>query len=743
MQLSKMVAGLGLAARFILAPEGMALAASPALPAINTNNVLNITSFGAIGDGVTTNTTAIQNAINTATTGGATNGLSGGTVRIPPGIFLSGPLTMKNFVNLQLDPGATLRLLPLSQYPGGDVSPGNFLTGSSLHDLEISGSGGIDGQGAPWWPGYKTNSRPTVIAFSSCTRVLIQNLTISNAPAQNISIKGKAGQVLIQGITVLAPDSAGPTPSHNTDAIDLAETNAIIQNCFLSTGDDNVAMGSSASASADILVTNLLCGYGHGISIGSYTSGGVSNITVINCIFTNTQNGIRIKSDNDRGGRVQNISYLNLGMTNVNFPIQVYAYYNSVGTPNSVTPQLAVAMAATNNAVLSTTPVYRNLTFSNITATTASGYIAGILWPRSELPATNFVFNRVKITSTKSFEVYNSSGIQFLSSTVTPASSASSYLLYHADLTISNPAPVAALNTLDGLTTNGVGNSLALYNAAAALSNTNALADGPLTLGASTLSVSNNLQLYPASVLNFQLSSNPSLVAVYGGLALGGTLNLSSSPGFGPGTNTLLTYTGNLSGSLPTVGTAPTGYTYAFDTVTPGQVKLIVLPPAPPAPTNLLAFASNSLVQLTWASAPAAGSYNLKRATIQAGPFSPLAGALTSTNYTDLSVTNGVTYYYVVSAVNSGGESPPSNLASAVPTPSLAPVALAVQNDAGGMNLSWPADHRGWRLQIQTNDAAAGLGTNWAALIGSELTNQWTVALDPANGTVFLRLTYP
>ena len=187
MQLSKMVAGLGLAARFILAPEGMALAASPALPAINTNNVLNITSFGAIGDGVTTNTTAIQNAINTATTGGATNGLSGGTVRIPPGIFLSGPLTMKNFVNLQLDPGATLRLLPLSQYPGGDVSPGNFLTGSSLHDLEISGSGGIDGQGAPWWPGYKTNNRPVVIALSTCTRVLIQGITISNAPAQNIS----------------------------------------------------------------------------------------------------------------------------------------------------------------------------------------------------------------------------------------------------------------------------------------------------------------------------------------------------------------------------------------------------------------------------------------------------------------------------------------------------------------------------------------------------------------------------
>src|SRR5947208_3300367 len=68
---------------------------------INTNNVKVVTNaaYGAVGDGVFTNTTAIQNAINDATAGGTTNSLIGGTVEIPPGVYLCGPLTFKKNVN--------------------------------------------------------------------------------------------------------------------------------------------------------------------------------------------------------------------------------------------------------------------------------------------------------------------------------------------------------------------------------------------------------------------------------------------------------------------------------------------------------------------------------------------------------------------------------------------------------------------------------------------------------------------
>ena len=85
---------------------------TPALPIINTNNVVSVLTYGAVGDRVTTNTTAIQNAINKAATAGTTNGAAGGTVEIPPGIYLCGPITLANAVNLQVDAGAILRMLP-------------------------------------------------------------------------------------------------------------------------------------------------------------------------------------------------------------------------------------------------------------------------------------------------------------------------------------------------------------------------------------------------------------------------------------------------------------------------------------------------------------------------------------------------------------------------------------------------------------------------------------------------------
>jgi polygalacturonase len=554
--------------------------AAISLPQINTNNILNITNYGA---NVTNadNATAIQNAINAAAAGGTTNGLNGGTVRIPAGTnaYLSGPLTFKSYVNFQIDAGAILRMLPIDQYPGGIVNPSDFITGSSLHDIEISGSGAIDGQGAPWWPGYKTNSRPTMIYFGSCSKVLLQNTTFSNSPAQFIGIKGNnAGNVTIQGITVKAPPSIGVAyPSHNTDAIDLAETNAVIQNCYLDTGDDNIAIGSSAGLSRDILVTNCFFGEGHGCSIGSYTSSGVSNLTVINCTFSNTDNGIRIKSDNDRGGTVQNLNYLNLTMTNVNFPFCIYAYYNSVGTPSSISPNQAAAQTVA--AVTGTTPIYRNLTFSNITAYSVSGYPVGIIWARTEMPATNLVFNKVTLAGDRNFCLYNVSGAQFIDCDINTSATSNSFALFNAQVIITNSAPTNNLFTFDGVTTNGYSNSLKFYNALGSLKNTNVFDDGPLTLSASTLTVSNNLTLFPTTVLNYVLSTNTTKLAVVGNLRLGGTNNLSAGPGFTNGAYTLITYTGNLNGSVPTLGATPGGaYTYALDTNTAHQVNLIVSP---------------------------------------------------------------------------------------------------------------------------------------------------------------------
>jgi hypothetical protein len=734
----------------VLSLTATVASAAISLPNINTNNIILVTGapYNAVGDGVTTNTTAIQNAINAASAGGTTNGLSGGTVEIPAGIFLSGPLAFKSKVNLQLDDGAILRMLPYDKYPGGIVNPASFITGTSLTDIEISGPGAFDGQGAPWWPGYKTNNRPTMISFSKCTRVLFQDTTFSNSPAQHIGVKGTgAGNVTIRRISVIAPASSLPAAqaSHNTDAIDLAETNCIVQDCYLNVGDDNVAMGSSAGLSRDILITNCVCGTGHGISIGSFTSSGVSNITVINCTFNGTDNPIRIKSDNDRGGTVQNLSYLNLGMTNVNFAAMIiYGYYNEVGIPTNISPATAVAQGITN--ATGTMPVFRNITISNITATVAADGIAGIIWGRTELPATNIVLSHVNITAARSFDVYNAYGIQLLDCRLTNTTGSQKTLtIWNAGITASNTVSGAGggVVTIDGTNVNYGMNSLALFNSKASMLFTNALGANPITVNASTLTAGNNLFLPNTTTLNFTAGTSNSQIATTGNLNLDSLINVSAGAGFTNGSYTLFTYGSTLDWGPPTLGNTPAGFNYSFDTNTPGQVNLLVQLPPPAAPTNFIATPSNALVKLSWSASSGATGYNLKRATTNGGPYSILAPDLTSTNFNDANVTNGVTYFYVVSALGSGGESANSVQVSATPAPSLSPVNLLVQNSSGQLTVSWPADHTGWRLEIQTNSLATGIGNNWITMPDSIGTNQISIPIVDTNPAVFLRLTYP
>jgi polygalacturonase len=556
--------------------------AAPALPVINTNNIVNVTNFGATGDGETTNTTAIQEAIYAAAAGSATNGAAGGTVEFPAGIYLSGPLVLASSVNLQLDSGAILRMLPFGQYPvtwftnGSDVyfTAQNFISASGLQDIEISGSGAIDGQGLPWWPWANTNNavRPIMIAWSGCNRELIQNVTLSNSPMFHIAISGNSGNTTVQGVTVLAPSSSANPPSHNTDACDVAGTNILVENCNISTGDDDFTCGGGTS---DVLLTNNTYGNGHGVSIGSYTDGGVSNITVINCTFNGTENGIRIKSDNDRGGLVQDISYLNLSMTNVEIPIQIYGYYNEVGTPNNITAQTAASEPLA--AVTGTTPIYCNIMFSNITATSVSGNPVGIIWARTEMPATNIVFDKVNLTGYNNFCIYNVSGAQFIDSTINVSSSPTTFTLFDAQVIITNSAPNSAVSTFTGLTTNGYANGLAFYNALASLQNTNALGlNTAVTVAASTLTINNNLSINPSNTFNYVLGASAAEVAVGGNLVLGGTNTISAAAGFTNGTYTLMTYTGALSGSLPVLGSIPPGYYCALNTNTAGKVLLAV-----------------------------------------------------------------------------------------------------------------------------------------------------------------------
>ena len=154
-----------------------------------------------------------------------------------------------------------------------------------------------------------------MIALSSCERLLIEGVTLKDAPMFHIAISGKSSQETVRSVTIRAPASTDPVnPSHNTDACDVAGHHILIQGCDVSVGDDNFTCGGQTS---DVLITHCTYGYGHGVSIGSYTNGGVSNFLVTDCTFTHTDCGIRIKSDRGRGGLVENLVYQNLRMTDV------------------------------------------------------------------------------------------------------------------------------------------------------------------------------------------------------------------------------------------------------------------------------------------------------------------------------------------------------------------------------------------------------------------------------------------
>src|SRR5438270_6861690 len=344
----------------------------PALPSI-PHKLFSIKDFGAIGDDRTDNTVAIQTAINAALAAG------GGTVIVPAGVYLSGPLQVGSHLQLQIDSAAILQFLPIDRYPGGTAQGLDFISGSKLHDIALTGKGTIDGQGAPWWPFAKDKAakRPRMIALKDCDKILIEDLTLRNSPMFHIAISGHSSNVTVSRVIVRSPASDDPVlPSHNTDACDVSGTNILVKNCDISTGDDNFTCGGGTS---NVHITGCNYGNGHGLSIGSYTRGGVSNFLIENCMFTNTEFGIRIKSDRDRGGLVQNLTYRNLKMTNVGVPILIYAAYMATDREFRNLVKLTGETAATypSAAVAELTPVSRNITFQNITATTQNGRRAG------------------------------------------------------------------------------------------------------------------------------------------------------------------------------------------------------------------------------------------------------------------------------------------------------------------------------------------------------------------------------
>jgi autotransporter-associated beta strand protein len=520
----------------------------PNIPSLSTN----ATDFGAFGDGVSNNAPAIQAAINAvAASGGGTVIVSAvGTLTN----YLSGPLTLASKVCLQIDTNTVLRMLPMNSWP---LATTPFIKASNLHDIEINGAGIIDGQGANWWSPV-ASSRPDFIDLSGCFNALIQNVTLQNPPTFHLMLKGNNVNLTIQGITINTPNN-----SPNTDGMDLASTNVLIRNCTINCGDDNIEIGGSGAA-ADITISNCTFGTGHGLSIGSITSGGVHDLIVSNCAFNGTEYGIHMKSDRDRGGPVQNLRYLDLTMTNVSFPIAIYSYYHEIGSPSSsITVSPSMASTDVAQTVTGTTPIWRDVIISNVTAGATGGNIAGIIWGLPEMAVSNFTLCNVSISApTKTFQLYNAQAIQIIDSQLGGPVSADTLTLYNAQVTVTNTTASTNLVTVGGLAAPPTNNSLAFFNASAAIADVNVLGTGPITLGNSTLTFqqgsvdSSNTPIWIAAASIMTVTS--------GNNTFSGALAGSDSLTLAVPASTFLTLQGDCSGFSGTLAVTNSG-TLRFD----------------------------------------------------------------------------------------------------------------------------------------------------------------------------------
>jgi fibronectin type 3 domain-containing protein len=175
----------------------------------------------------------------------------------------------------------------------------------------------------------------------------------------------------------------------------------------------------------------------------------------------------------------------------------------------------------------------------------------------------------------------------------------------------------------------------------------------------------------------------------------------------------------------------PTATSYADDSVTNGtkyyyvvsaynsygqsvnsaEVNATPMAPAPYAPAGLAALAGNTQVSLTWTASTGATSYHVKRSTTNGGPYTQVS-APTAANFTDTGLTNGTTYYYVVSALNSAGESANSSQASATPaapgTSPPAPTGLGATAGNAQVSLTWTTSAGATSYHVKRSTTSGG-----------------------------------
>jgi polygalacturonase len=317
-------------------------------------------------------TERIQHAIDNCAAGKAVvlraNGLKN--------VFLTGPIALRAGVTLVVNANTALvasrdpRLYDLAPGSCGIVSDRGhgckpLILGDGARGGGIMGLGSIDGRGGAkllgqdvtWWDlahqakiTDKQQSVPVMIVLRHADDFTMYKITLRNSPNFHVGVNETDG-FTAWGVKIMTPKTA-----RNTDGIDPGSSrNVTIAYCSIHTGDDDVAVKSGRGVpSSNISILHNHFYTGHGMSIGSGTSGGVDHMLVDDLTIDGADNGIRIKSDRSRGGLVHDLLYRDVCIRDTKNPLVFTPLYTTF----------------TGDQL----PVYRDITLENVHVLTAGSY---------------------------------------------------------------------------------------------------------------------------------------------------------------------------------------------------------------------------------------------------------------------------------------------------------------------------------------------------------------------------------
>lgn len=297
-------------------------------------HTFDITAHGAIGDGTTLNTAAIQAAIDAAAAAG------GGTAVIPAGVFRTGSVFLKAGVVLRIDKGAVLLgSNRIDDYPKRRTRiEGHFpewrlalINGTGLHGVRIQGEGTIDGNGILFWAAFwqrrKENpkctnlevERPRLLHLADCRDVRIEGVSLRDSGFWNIHLY-RCQDVLVDGVNIFTPGQGSSVRAPSTDGIDIDSCQRVtVRRCRIEVDDDCIALKGSKGPRADqdadsppveqIVVEDCVFPRGHGVVTFGSEATIVRDVVVRRCAVTGQNNLVRLKLRPDTPQLYENILF--------------------------------------------------------------------------------------------------------------------------------------------------------------------------------------------------------------------------------------------------------------------------------------------------------------------------------------------------------------------------------------------------------------------------------------------------